>query len=359
MMMYSRGNNASPVARLSVFLFLVALNPAHAAYIAEQLAVLPEGSAHVVRALNDGDEAVGGGRLKSKHHGFRLKRGSIEEVEGLPGSDYSVALGINDLGEIVGSANSATAVRAFRSGGNAKPVALGTLPGDSGSEALAVNQQGEAAGYSSGDAGVRAVLWSASGVITALPRLAGAKSSKAFSINDRGEAVGVSVIASDPRAVVWSGGGVTDLGMLPGHKESEALAIDNRGEVVGSSGDPGTNRHATLWSEQGVIEDLGTLEGGETSRALGINKRREVVGASHTPRGTQAFIWTREGGMQNLNHLVAAPPSGFVLTQAVSINGKGVILAIGQEEIEQVEEEGHSHDLHELPVHVFLLRPER
>jgi hypothetical protein len=79
---------------------------------------------------------------------------------------------------------------------------------------------------------------------------------------------------------------------------------------------------------------------------------------SHTPRGNQAFVWTRDGGMQNLNHLVTAR-ARYVLTQALSINAKGVILAIGQEELEPVEEEGHAHDLHELPVHVFLLRPER
>jgi probable HAF family extracellular repeat protein len=101
----------------------------------------------------------------------------------------------------------------------------------------------------------------------------------------------------------------------------------------------------------------GTLEGGKTSRALGINNRGEVVGVSHTPRGNQAFVWTRQAGMQNLNKLVPTL-AGFVLTDALAINGKGVILAIGQEETDHVEEEGHAHDLHELPVHVFLLRPQ-
>jgi probable HAF family extracellular repeat protein len=330
----------------------------HAAYIVEQVAVLPEGSMRIIRALNDDEEIVGGARLRNKHHGLRLSRASIEQVEGSPGTDYSIALGVNEAGEIVGSANGAKALRAFRAARDLKPVDLGPLPGDSASEAFAVNRHGKAAGYSSGPGGARAVTWLRTGAIEALPALSGAHSSKAFAINDGDDVVGISAHAHRSRATRWSKGGVKDLGTLPGDSRSEALAINDVGDIVGSSGDSRTDRHAVLWSEEGTIQDLGTLGGGETSRALGINNRGEVVGVSHTPRGNQAFIWTRQGGMRNLNHLVVNR-SAYVLTQALSINSRGVILAIGQEELEHVEEEGHSHDLHELPVHVFLLRPER
>ena len=334
----------------------VSSHPAHATYIAEQIAILPEGSARVVRAINDDGEAVGGGRLKNTYYGLRLRRGSIEEIEGLPGSDYSIALGINNLGEIVGSANGGTAVRAFRSMRKSKPVDLGTLPGDSGSEALALNNRGEAAGYSIGPGGARAVVWSAAGTIHALPNPSGATYTKALALNDRGDVAGIAEHATGPRAIVWGGGRVEVLEALPTHGQTEALAINGRGEIVGSTGDLETNRRAAMWSEQGAIEDLGTLEGGETSRALGINDRGVVVGVSHTPIGNQAFIWTREAGMQNLNDLMASS-SGFVLTQALAINARGVILAVGEEQVEHLTEE-HPHDLHEVAVHVFLVRPE-
>lgn len=70
----------------------LALTPAQAeaAYAATELASLPEGSSRVVRAANDADEIVGsalrgGGR---GHRGFLLKSGPLQEIGGLPGSDY-------------------------------------------------------------------------------------------------------------------------------------------------------------------------------------------------------------------------------------------------------------------------------
>ena len=110
----------------------LALTPAQteAAYVATELASLPVGSSHVVRAANDGDEIVGnaqrgGGR---GHRGFLLKSGPLQEIGGLPGSDYSTALGINNLGQVVGSANTATGMRAFRSSRANASIELGLPP---------------------------------------------------------------------------------------------------------------------------------------------------------------------------------------------------------------------------------------
>ena len=93
-----------------------------------------------MRAANDGDEIVGSARRGGDrgHGGFLLKSGPLQEIGGLPGSDFSAALGINNLGQVVGSANTATGMRAFRSRRTTPGVvALGTLPGDSSSVALA------------------------------------------------------------------------------------------------------------------------------------------------------------------------------------------------------------------------------
>ena len=332
----------------------LALTPAQteAAYAATHLASLPVGSSHIVRAANDAAEIVG----TVGQRGFLLNGGGLQEIAGLPGSDHSAALGINNLGHVVGSANIATGMRAFRSRRTTGVVALGTLPGDSGSVALAINHPGQAVGYSSGPTGVRAVIWSPTGAIQALPVLAGSDSSRGLAINDGGDVVGVSDTASGPRAVLWEGGAVQALGTLPGHGASEALSINASGVIVGSSGDPEAQHRAVLWpSGGGAIQDLGTLPDGTSSRALAINDRREVVGIAEASAGHHAFLWTQQGGMQDLNGLLTSR-SGFVLTHAVAISAEGVIVAIGVDEATGAEP-GHDHHAHDLPLRIFRLVP--
>jgi probable HAF family extracellular repeat protein len=142
-----------------------------------------------------------------------------------------------------------------------------------------------------------------------------------------------------------------NLGTLPGFAQSEAAAINSYGEVVGHSSNLADVR-AFLWTQSLGMENLGTLPGGNYSRALSINDRSETVGVSGSSTGLRAFVWTRNGGMQDLNSLIPAG-SDFVLTEAVSVNNSGVILAVGRDD--HSEHEGvHDHDL---PKRVFLLVP--
>jgi probable HAF family extracellular repeat protein len=329
----------------------LALTPAQteAAYAATELASLPVGSSPLVRAANDAGEIVG----TVGQRGFLLNGGGLREIAGLPGSDHSAALGINNLGHVVGSANVATGLRAFRSHRTTGIVALGTLPGDNGSVALAINNPGKAAGYSSGPTGVRAVVWTPAGAIQALPMLPGSDSARGLAINDGGDVVGICDTVSGPRAVLWAGSAVQGLAMLPGHGASEALSLNNRGDIVGSSGDPEAEHHAVLWTPGGAIQDLGTLPNGTSSRALAINDRREVVGIAEASAGDHAFLRTEQGGMQDLNGLLTSR-SGFVLTHAVAISAQGVIVAIG---VDEAAEPGHGHDAHDLPLRIFRLVP--
>ena len=151
---------------------------------------------------------------------------------------------------------------------------------------------------------------------------------------------------SGPRATLWVAPRTSarDLGMLPGHGVSEALSISESGDVVGSSGNL-QQRRAVLWAQGGAIRDLGTLPGGALSRALGISNG-QVVGTSETSDGEHAFLWTDAGGMQDLNSLLISR-SGFILTQAVSINSQGVILAVGENDDPD----------HEKPLRIFMLVP--
>ncbi len=339
-------------------LFGVSIAPADAAYTVEELAVLDRGSTRVVRAVNDFGEGLGGSQFTGRSKGFITRSHGFEIVDGLPGSDYTVALGLNNAGVVVGSSNSAAGVRAFRLIRGIGVVDLGTLPGDANSAAFAVNNGGKATGYSSGPRGIRAVVWTSNNSIQLLPALAGSNSSRGLAINEPGEVVGVCQIAGAPHAVRWNGANVQDLGSLPGDTSTEALAINNQGDIVGSSGNVNAARRAVLWARGGAIQNLGTLAGGSSSRALGISGRGIVVGTSESSNGTRAFIWTSSEGMQDLNSVLTSR-GGFVLTHAVAISPQGLILAIGQDDVRDAghSADGHTHDQHELEMRTFLLTP--
>jgi len=326
-------------------------------YTAVELGTLADpGLPQIVRALNDSDEVVGGGRSDRGHRAFVLTpgRGALEDMEDFPDSDFSTAFGINRVGEVAGSANTRLAMRAFRSLRTGGTQDLGTLPGDTASQAFGINDSGDVVGYSSGPTGIRAVLWPKNGAARALPGFPGSTSSKALAINTRGSAAGISQSGSDTHAVLWDRDVVQDLGTLPGARFSEALGINTKNQVVGSSGDATGARRAVLWESGFAIKDLGVLPGGNSSRALSINDRSEVVGTSNSLLGSRAFVWTAAAGMRDLNTLLI-PEAGFVLIQAVAINNNGTILAVGRDDTGEGPD--HAHDAHEFPIRVFLLRP--
>jgi probable HAF family extracellular repeat protein len=181
-----------------------------------------------------------------------------------------------------------------------------------------------------------------------------------LAINDAGETAGIATTASGPRAVAWTRGGGPNLagailGSLPGDRASEALSINNSGQIVGSSEDASGSRRAVLWAPSAAARDLGALAPGSFSRALGINDRGDVVGSSETNAGSRAFLWSAAAGIRDLNDLVASR-AGFVLTHAVAVSARGVILAIGQDD--PPADPAHAHDHHEFPMRVFVLVPQ-
>jgi probable HAF family extracellular repeat protein len=329
-----------------------------AAYTAVELAVLDQGTTRVVRAVNDLGEGVGGSQLGKRPRGFIISGRGLEVLTGLENSDYAVALGLNNAGAVVGSSNSASGLRAFRFTRGIGAVDLGTLPGDANSAAFAVNNGGKVTGYSSGPSGIRAVVWAGNDSIQPLPAPAGSNSSQGLAINEPGAVVGVAEIAGATHAVLWQGANVQDLGTLSGDTSSEARAINNGGEIVGSSGNVNAARTAVLWTRKGDIQNLGKLAGGNSSRALGISERGVVVGTSESSKGTRAFIWTSSDGMQDLNDVLTSR-AGFTLTHAVSISPQGLILATGQDNVSDAghNDDGHTHDQHELEMRIFLLTP--
>jgi uncharacterized membrane protein len=337
---------------------LIAASAAAATYNVIDLATLSQETAVVVRGANSSGVAAGGGKLVAPNaatgrRGFLFRSGAAAlQIPGLAESDDTVVFGVNDTGGFVGSSNTATSLRAFAGAAAGGVRELAPLPGDNASVAYGVNHLNHAVGFSSGAGGQRAVIWDASGAPRALPVTSAMSSGRATGINVQGDVSGVVRVGAVQRPVLWPNGQLAkELLLLAGHATGEANAVNARGDAVGYSAPSSGARRATLWPASGGVIDLGVLPGGDFSQAFESNDAGVVVGSSTSREGSRAFVWTRTGGIQDLNALI--PPSSFVLTKAVGVNNVGMIVATGHDVT------GHSaadHDeAHDLPVRVFLL----
>ncbi|HEX2274470.1 MAG TPA: Calx-beta domain-containing protein [Acidimicrobiales bacterium] len=232
--------------------------------------------------MNANEEAVGamGGEPS---HAFLWQNGTMRGL-GTPFGDdaykWSTAQGINDRGQIVGSAGDYVGIRAFL-WDNGAFTDLGSL-GGSYTEAEDINGAGQIVGGSTTASGVRrAFLWEAGGMVD-LGTLGG-PSSQATAINDMGQIVGQSQTASGAwRPFLWEGGRMTDLGTLGG--AAIAYDINNGGQVVGASEIASGQFRGFLW-DNGTLWRLPDLEGPpddsyDHTVARAINDSGHIVGMS-------------------------------------------------------------------------------
>src|SRR5260370_31786428 len=81
-------------------------------------------------------------------HAFLFQNGVVVDLGTLPGGSISEALGINNRGQVVGEASTASGnTHAFLLE-NGVMVDLGTLPGGTSSFATGINHRGQEHGYS-------------------------------------------------------------------------------------------------------------------------------------------------------------------------------------------------------------------
>src|SRR5436309_1733969 len=171
-------------------------------------------------------------------------------------------------------------------------IDLGTLGGPV-SIAYGINDVGQIIGTSATASGTsHAFLWS-NGTMADLGSLGSAGPSDGRGINNRGQVVGGTVDANNSQyhAFLWDHGTMSDLGTLRGYNLSQAQAINDAGQVVGFSGDPsmGGLGHAFLW-DNGTMRDLGSL--GQFSVAYDVNETGAAVGQTDVGNGElHAALW--------------------------------------------------------------------
>ncbi|HTW56569.1 MAG TPA: hypothetical protein VMD99_00415 [Terriglobales bacterium] len=270
---------------------------------------------------------------------------TITDLGVLKGDNESSGFWINNLGDVVGCSDTATAEgypctglvpgqHAFlwtKSGGMKD---LGTLSGATVSGAIGINEAGTVVGYSNvkGQPATNfvAVKWSSTGAITNLGTLSGGASSAAFEINSSGVIAGDSFLSSGiVDATSWTDDKIKKLGSLSGAIFTAGLDINDSGYIVGESilsyGPPFTS-HAFLWTGT-TLKNLGTLPGGVTSMANAINTAGEIVGQSDgtaTAGLWHAVKWNTAHVVEDLGLL-----AGGDYSIAFAINASGTVVGYG------------------------------
>jgi probable HAF family extracellular repeat protein len=293
----------------------------------------------VASAINAGGSIVGLslGAEGFEFHSVRWDKGVIRALGDLGGGS-SMAAGINNRGDVVGSATlPGTFLHATAWDPAGRIQDLGVLAGGDYSEAIAINNRGWIVGWSNRETSPdpevttpdHAVLWRDG---TLVPLVPDAFSSRAFDINDAGVVVGVMLIGSPlrGRGFMWDRGRLTELGPPEGWDPTSATmhstGINARRRVVGdgfSEFDSGIFEfRAVLWDRAGVV-DLGTLGGGNAVFPRAINNRGQIVGGLNTPVTQRAFLWDR-------GTTTILPGLGESLSQASGINASGEIVGVSQ-----------------------------
>lgn len=197
------------------------------------------GGSSYVSAINNAGQVAGW----DANHPFIWKDGITTPLNELDSnSGVNQALDINNRGQIVGY--SLTMKRTLKTHAvlwqNGKLKVLSKLPGSNNSIALGINKHGQAVGWSDDSSGMRqAVLWE-NRQIKNLGTFDG-NATKATNINVRGTVVGYSYTTefgeTPQHAFVWKNDKMIDLNkLLPknsGWELSTARAINNRGQIVG------------------------------------------------------------------------------------------------------------------------------
>jgi len=288
------------------------------------------------------------------------------------GHPNSAALGVNDLGQVVGEADTMNPAGAddfcgfnadgFPSSSACLPFLwhngiIKLLPTLGGANGIAnmINNRGQAVGWAetatSGPgcpvSRFEPVLWQSDGIRQLSIAVPGSSDTYglAAQINDNGQIVGASgtcgpfdslseVYLVENHALLWDREGTPhDLGNLGGEgglAGNHACALNNHGQVVGHSeltSDPSGPFHAFLWTEAAGMVDLKTLPGDFASLALGINEQSLVVGASISAdfNALTAVLW-QNGAITDLNQLITVNPAKLQLLAAFSINFAGEIV---------------------------------
>jgi probable HAF family extracellular repeat protein len=284
-----------------------------------------EGAVPQVTGINASGEASGFAVVNGVQRAVRFRDGAWSYVPGLPTDVNTVALAINDHGDVVGSRIAAGQPRAYRYTDATGVVEfIAPLPGGTVTTGMAINNNGEIVGQANVPGGTRAYRAAPGFPAVALPTLGGTLGT-ACGINDNGQVVGTSQLANTKQHAYRADpdGTITDLGTFDGASgSSNACGIDADGHVSGQAQGGGAPR-AFLFA--GGLMNLDAFGG--TSSTAQATANGTTVGFFNL-NGPRAFAHTEKEGSFDLNTRIPAD-SGWLLQQAKAVNAAGAIVGMG------------------------------
>lgn len=225
-------------------------------------------------ALNDAGVVVGNSYASASVYRATVWADGTANDLGTLGGQYSIAYDINSTGWIVGSAYDTTGRERATLWTAGNPVQnLGGLPGSTWSTARGVNDVGQVVLWTDTFGGVsRAALWH-NQEVRDLGTLGG-DDSWAYGLNNHGHVVGWAELQSgNYHAFVHDGDGMADLGTLGG-MFSSAYGINDDGIIVGSAQNSLGQWEAVRWVPVPEPSALCSLALGVCGLAAAIRRRR-------------------------------------------------------------------------------------
>jgi probable HAF family extracellular repeat protein len=294
--------------------------------------------------INNCGQVVGESSLTgvSPTHPF-IWRNSVMSDLGTLGGVRGLAMDINASGMVVGFSTIATdeqrAFRWFDLDGDSVPDPgemndLGALPNHFTHGAYGVNDNGQIVGSAENGLGeASGFRWNANTGLQLLDTLNGIAPSYGYAINNSSHIAGYA--APIDHAFIFNGTTNIDLGSFGGTR-SIAYDINASGHAVGfadvTMGGSTPPTRAFKWTGT-ALQNLGVLASGTRSVAYGINASGVIVGSSEinvaVPPKSHAFVYDGTNQMYDLNTLVADLPTDWTLVEAHGINDGGQIVGWG------------------------------
>jgi uncharacterized membrane protein len=238
-------------------------------------------------------------------HGVMWDQWGVHDLGMLPGDAGSDATMINNAGEIAGQSYasvdyiSTTRAVAWDTSGQIHPLV--SVPSWTYSVALAINDAGQLCGQAGPDetGEYPAVLWpDYNSAPIGLEKPVDNGAGYPLAMNNRDQIVGAVYPLSVGNWIpaLWQQGRLTELPMLSGDPGGAAVGINSRGQVVGFSGQSlfdFSTPHALLWDDKTVVELQRLLpanSGWVLLQALSINDRGQISGWGTHNGQTRAFV---------------------------------------------------------------------